>query len=145
MPHAHAEENTDAIREEWIARLNRLVDDVETWAKALDWTTRRIDKPMKDSLIGPYQAPGLLMQKEFTRIILDPIGRATPGSEGLVDLYVMPAFDDIASLYFSDGRWNIHYQLPNAEAVATVRDAQARPLTKETLAEILDGMACHAA
>ena len=33
-------------------------------------------------------------------------------------MYLMPALDDIASLYFYEGRWNVHYQLPNSEAVA---------------------------
>lgn len=133
------------IRGEWIDRLNKLVGDIETWAESFDWSTRRIDKSMKDPLIGPYKAPGLLMQKEFARILLDPISRATPGSSGVVDIYLMPALDDIASLYFYDGRWNVHYRLPNNEAAATIRDAQPKPLTKETLAEVLDGMARHGA
>jgi hypothetical protein len=137
--------DSDAIRDGWIDRLNHLVGDVEAWAKSFDWTTRRIDKPMKDPIIGPYQAPGLLMQKEFTRILLDPISRTTPGSEGAVDIYLMPALDDIANLYFYEGRWNVHYRLPNNEAVATIRDAPAKPLTRETLAEVLDGIARHAA
>lgn len=145
MPHAETNINLDAIRDEWVGRLNNLVGNIEAWAESLDWTARRIDKSMKDKVIGPYNAPGLLMQKEFTRILLDPISRTTPGSEGLVDLYLMPALDDIASLYFYDGRWNVHYQLPNDEAVATVRDARAKHLTREALAEVLDGMARRAA
>jgi hypothetical protein len=135
----------DAIRKEWVDRLNRLVDDVEEWGRSLDWATRRIDKPMNDETIGPYRAPGLLMQREFTRIILDPISRKTPGSEGCVDLYLMPAFDDIASLYFYDERWNVHYPLPDSQDVETIRDVPARPLTKEMLAEILNEMVQHAA
>src|SRR5262245_4580591 len=108
--------NIDAIRNEWLTRLSHLVGDIETLARSLDWTTRRIDKPMKDSAIGDYQAPGLLMQKEFARIILEPVSRSATGTEGLVELYQMPAFDDIASLYFYDGRWNIHFRLPNTES-----------------------------
>lgn len=145
MSHAGTAANPDATRDEWVGRLDRLVGDVESWANALDWTTRRIDKPMKDATTGPYVAPGLLMQKEFTRILLDPISRATPGSDGLVDMYLMPALDDIASIYFYEGRWNVHYRLPDDEAVATVRDAPAKPLTRETLAEVLDAMAPHGA
>src|SRR4051794_14812622 len=100
MPHAETHANPEAIRDEWIGRLNHLISEIEAWAHSLDWTARRIDKSMKDSLIGPYKAPGLLMQREFTRILLDPISRTTLGSEGLVDIYLMPALDDIASLYF---------------------------------------------
>ena len=145
MPHAETSADPDAIRDAWIGRLDELVSNVEAWARSFDWTTRRVDKSMKDPVIGPYQAPGLIMQKEFTRILLDPISRATPGSDGLVDIYMMPALDDIASLYFYEGRWNVHYRSPNDEAAATIPDAPARPLTRETLAEVLDGMAQHAA
>lgn len=144
MLHAETSVNADAIRDEWINRLNHLVSDIEAWARSLDWTARRIDKPMKDSLLGSYRAPGLLLQKEFTRILLDPISRTTPGSEGVADLYLMPALDDIASLYFYDDRWNVHYQLPNSELAATLREAQAKPLTKATLAEVLDEMVRNA-
>jgi len=135
----------DVLRKEWIGRLSLLVNDIETWAKSFDWTVRRVDKSMKDSEIGSYRAPGLLLQKEFTRILLDPISRTTPGSEGLVDLYIMPAFDDIASIYYHDRRWNVHYRMPNDETAATLRDADGKPLTRETLAEILDKMSSHAA
>src|SRR4051812_45415093 len=89
----------DAIRETWLERLGRLVDSVDCWARELGWSTRRIEKPMKDPLLGSYKAPGLLMQEELHRIILDPIGHSSPGTEGVVDLYLMPAFDDIASFF----------------------------------------------
>ena len=145
MPDTKIMTNPDAVREDWLGRLNALVNDIETWAGTLDWVSRRIKKSMKDSLIGPYQATGLLMQKEFTRILLDPMSRSTPGSEGSVDLYLMPGLDDIASLYFYDGRWNLHYQLPNSEAAATLSDASAEPLTKESLAKVLEKLAGHVA
>ncbi|GAC1472445.1 MAG: hypothetical protein NVSMB9_19660 [Isosphaeraceae bacterium] len=145
MSYGEINANPDVIRDEWISRLDRLVNDIEAWARSLDWTVQRIDKSMKDSVIGLYKAPGLVMQKNFTRILLDPISRTTLGSDGLVDIYLMPALDDVASIYFYEGRWNVHYQLPNSEAITTVRDAEAKPLTRETLAEVLDGLALHAA
>ena len=33
-----------------------------------------------------YQAPALLLQKETARVLLEPVGRAAPGAEGVVDL-----------------------------------------------------------
>jgi hypothetical protein len=53
---------------------------------------------MEDSQIGKYKAPGLLMQEGTDRILRDPIGRNAPGAEAVVDLYLMPAYDDIATL-----------------------------------------------
>jgi hypothetical protein len=129
----------------WLARLSSLVGSVEGWGRELGWATRRVEKRMEDAQIGKYQAPGLLMQEGTDRLLLEPIGRSAPGAEGVVDLYLMPAYDDIASLYHSDGRWNLHYSPPNSPRVANLRDAPARPLSKETLQEVLTEMREHAA
>ena len=51
------------------------------------------------------------MQEGTVRIILEPIARSTPGAEGVVDLYLMPAYDDVATLFYEDG-WKLHYPFP---------------------------------
>jgi hypothetical protein len=127
----------------WLDRLSALVNDVETWVKALGWSTRRIEKPMEDSQIGKYMAPSLLMQEGTDRLLLEPIARCAPGTEGVVDLYLMPAYDDIASLYYEDGRWNLHYMFGGTVA-ANSREAPAKPLSQETLEEVLAQMKQHA-
>ena len=55
----------------WLGRLAALINDVETWVKALDWSTRRIEKSMEDSQIGRYKAPSLLMQLDTNRVLLE--------------------------------------------------------------------------
>ena len=40
---------------------------------------------------------------------MEPVARSSPGIEGLVDLYLLPAYDDIASLYHYSGKWHVHY------------------------------------
>jgi hypothetical protein len=133
------------LLDDWLARLGPLVRSVEVWAQELGWATRVVEKPMEDSQIGEYKAPGLLMQEGVNRILLEPVGRSAPGTEGVVDLYLMPAYDDIASLYFYDGRWNLHYAPAGTAAVATVREAPSKPLSKETLEAVLAEMRQHAA
>jgi hypothetical protein len=145
MSSAESLNNADAIRDTWLVRLGHLVDSVDSWAKELGWSTRRIEKPMKDSRLGSYKAPGLIMQEEFIRIILDPLGHSSPGTEGVVDLYLMPAFDDIASLFFYDGAWHLHYGNSEDKTIATITEEVSRPLTKETFAEVLDELKKHAA
>jgi len=44
--------DVDAIRDVWLQRLGQLVDSVDSWTTELGWSTRRIEKPMKDALIG---------------------------------------------------------------------------------------------
>lgn len=91
-------EEPEKLRDEWLSRLCALVDMVESWARELGWASRRIEKEMKDSEIGGYLAPALLIQKETSRVLLEPIARSAPAADGIVDLYLMPAYDDVASL-----------------------------------------------
>ena len=124
----------------WIARVTELVADVEQWARELGWSTKRVEKKLDDARVGTHRVPALLMQADTCRLILEPVGRSAPGTEGVVDLYLMPAYDDIASIYHYGGRWNLHYVFPDQTPVATVREAKALPLSKETLERVLEEM-----
>ena len=139
-----ARQRVDA-RHEWFDRLRKLVGSVEQWATQLGWSTKVIDKKMEDPEIGNYKAPALLMQEELVRILLEPVARSAPGTEGLVDLYLMPSYDDIASLYYSNDRWNVHYMFHGTPTVANILEAEAKPLTKATLRKVLDEMKANAA
>lgn len=143
MSQSEAATNVETIRDEWLSRLNQLVDNLKTWAEELDWSTRRLEKPMKDMEIGRYQAPSLMMQKEFTRVLLDPYSRTSIGTDGVVELYLMPAVDDAATFYYTDGMWHVQYHAPNRGTEETLRDFASKVLTKETLAEVLDGLVEH--
>lgn len=98
-------ENWEQVRDEWVRAVEQLVRDVEGWCREKDWPTRRIDKRLEDTRIGEYHAPALLMQVDLIKLMLEPIARFTPGSDGVVDLYRMPQYDDVASIFRRDGRW----------------------------------------
>jgi len=138
-------EQKAACLAEWLERLNGLVSSVETWAKEYGWATRRIEKTMKDSVLGEYKAPALRIQEDLAQILLEPIARFTPGSEGVVDLYLMPAYDDVASIYFSDGSWNLHYMFAGTKSVATLKVANPQKFTKEALHQVVGEMVTNAA
>jgi hypothetical protein len=133
------------VRQAWIVRVAELVNQVERWGQELGWQTRQIDKKLDDSYIGTHHVPALLMQEETFRVLLEPIGRASPGAEGIVDLYLLPAYDDIASLYFYGGQWNVHYYFPGVPATGNIRETEGIPLSKETLRRVLEEMRAHAA
>jgi hypothetical protein len=124
-------------RDEWVARLSALVDSVEQWAQEDGWSTRRIEKQLEDSDIGTYQAPALLLQREFTKMLLEPIARSAPGAEGIVDLYRMPAYDDVASLYFHGGAWQLHHVRTSIPVERQVTLGSGRPLSKEAICDAL--------
>ena len=119
-----------ALRE-WFGRLTPLVGSVREWAEELGWATRNVDKPMREAEIGDFPAPGLLSSSaDLTRVGLDPIGSATPGTGGVVDLYLLPAYDDIASLFYYDDRWSLHYMKQGKSSAANIRDEESKSLSK---------------
>ncbi|NQU19732.1 MAG: hypothetical protein HQ567_00505 [Candidatus Nealsonbacteria bacterium] len=130
----------DQLQAEWLDRLSQFMQTVQGWAEARGWSTRQIEVTLEDSQIGKYEAPALLLQENATRVLLEPIARSAPGADGVVDLYLMPAYDDIASLYLYDDAWHVHYMFPGTESVGDIRDAEAKPLTDEALHEVLEEM-----
>ena len=133
------------VRDEWLSRLDALVDSVKTWAEEIGWATRVIDKRMDDSELGDYRAPALLMQEGTVRVLLEPISRFAPGTEGVVDLYWMPAYDDIARLYFEHDRWLMHYEFPGSSAPPVIDASTSTLLSRESVQDVLEQMKRHAA
>ncbi len=128
----------------WVRQVEELVAQVSQWGKELGWETRKIEKHLDDSYVGKHVLPALLMQEETCRVLLEPVGRSAPGAEGVVDLYLMPAYDDIASLYFYNGQWNIHYFPPNAPATEDMRVTNGIALSRDSLRKVLEEMRNHA-
>lgn len=135
----------DESRDTWLERLNELIDRVEEWARESGWSTRRIEKRLDDLELGRYTVPALLLQVETTRMMLEPIARSAPGVDGIVDLYLMPAYDDIASLYFKDGEWRIHYVFHAGDNGMNDCIGDSRPLSRESFFSAIDEMRQHAA
>ena len=70
--------DADALRAAWLNRLGDLINQIEGWAKELDWSTRRIEKKMEDSQIGKYRAPAYTSatgHKQNTRRTNRPLSR----------------------------------------------------------------------
>ncbi len=132
--------DSDQAKAEWLSHLNELVSQVRSWSEEFDWTTRQVEKQLDDSVIGKHMVPCLVLQQNAVRILLEPIARSAPNAEGVVDLYLMPGWDDIASLYLVDGQWQLHYMYPGEATVPSIRDAEPQPLSKETLNAVLSEM-----
>jgi len=129
----------------WVGQVEKLVAQVERWGQELGWYTRRIDKRLDDSYVGKHRLPALLMQEGTFRVLLEPVGRSAPGAEGIVDLYLLPAYDDIARLYFSGGQWNVHYYFQGIAITGNIREMPSMPLSKEVLQSVLEKMRTNAA
>lgn len=128
----------------WLDRLEGLVLSVQRIADELGWAAKRIEKPMEDSYLGNYEAKALLLQKETARVLLDPAGHSAPGAEGVVDFYLLPGYDDIATLYYYDGGWHLHYRAPRTSEADGAREAEAKPLSKAAMRKVLEEMTKNA-
>jgi len=135
---------SEQLRDEWLRRLSGLIQNARDWASELGWATKEIEISKSDSRWGKYKAPALLLQEDNIRILLEPIASSAPGADGVVDLYLMPAYDDIASLYFYDNNWHIHYMFPESPTVGDIRDADSKVLSLQTLRNVLEAMKEHA-
>lgn len=131
------------LRMGWINRVAELVETVEKWANELGWTTRRIDKTLDDIAIGKHRVPALLLQAETCRMILEPVGRSAPGTDGLVDLYLMPAYDDIASIYHVGGVWYLRPVMDEKQTVPR-QTPDSIILSKKSFEKVLAEMLQHA-
>jgi hypothetical protein len=137
--------SAEVEKREWLDRLSRLVADIENWAKQLDWSTRRIEKRMRDSRLGAYSAPAVIMQRETHRCLLEPVSNQAPDVDGVVDLYLLPAYDDIASFRYSDGQWRLYYTSQIDLQMADPLLGDPREVSKEALGMVLEAMTKHAA
>ena len=96
-------------RDRFQKRVEALVETVRQWVEPHEWVTKPYPKKIRDVDRQVFEVPALFLQKGPTRVLLDPVAYDVPGAEGLVDLYLMPTYDDKASLYFEGGGWVIHY------------------------------------
>ena len=132
-------------REKFRRRVEDLVTRFEAWVDGREWVTRRYPKRLRDESREVYEVPALYVQKGATILLLDPLGYDIPGAEGAADLYLMPAYDPMASVYFEAGRWVLDYAFPpDPGGSHPAAEAQNLPVSAETINRVLDSIADHA-
>lgn len=142
-------EKREEVKSRWLSVLDQLLAELKTWALEDDWSVRVVQKQMRSEELGVYQASCLVMQKESVKIMVEPVSHQSPGTEGIVDLYLMPAYDDIATLYHKKGEWKLHYYFEDDQMnlngpVDPMNEAKSRKLSKKNLHAVLNAMVNHA-
>jgi hypothetical protein len=132
-------------RFDWIDRANSLMATVSAWSQEIGWATKLLHKKLDDSYIGQHIVCALLIQEGLDRVMFEPIGRSSAEVKGIVDLYLLPAYDDIARLLFIDGRWTISIQFQDDALDLNENPEPAPfPLSKDSLEKVLNGLKVHA-
>jgi hypothetical protein len=93
----------------------------------------------------PYEVPVLVLDRGEAEVSLVPVARKVPGADGLVDFYVMPDFDDVASLYRENGQWFFRYAFyPDPMNTHSVIETERFLLDEASLDRVLNDIAAHA-
>jgi hypothetical protein len=138
-------DDPEAVKAEWLDRLAALFSLVKGWVEGSGWRTREVTKPVTEPGLGRYEVLLLIMERDEVEIVVSPVARTFPGASGVVDLSLMPAYDDVASLCFEGGQWVIrHAYPPDPMASSSAIEAECLPLDEVALNRVLDAVAAHA-
>lgn len=82
----------DKIRDEWVAAVRALVDQVAVWLKpateAKLLTLRALERDHSEDRLGRYTVPTLeIMTPNGTPVLLEPYARMIVGGKGRVDMH----------------------------------------------------------
>jgi hypothetical protein len=131
--------------DDWLKLLKSLVENVKAWAEAAGWETRLTGRDANENGGVCYEVPVLVLSRDEAEISLVPVVRKAPGADGLVDFYLMPDFDDVASLYRENGQWFFQYAFhPDPMATHSVTETERFLLDQANLNRVLNDIADHA-
>jgi hypothetical protein len=96
---------------EWTFAIDAVESKAEEWSAKAAWRTRRVNKKMDESLIGPYEAPQLLIFAEPSLYVLDPVARFVPGAQGAFDFAIQPSYYTTSMYRNDNGIWYVHLDI----------------------------------
>ncbi len=120
----------EMVLDEWKQASTALVTEAEGWAGKRGWRSRRTEKELVESLLGPYTLPQSELYAEQHLFVLDPVARFVPGAIGSFDLALQPSMYTTTIYRNYDGSWNVHIHLGGA-----VRNGQDVPWGEEAFQE----------
>lgn len=100
-------------------------------------------KPVRDGVLGRFEIPLLLMVRNAVQVALSPITRFAPNSQGGVDLYVVPAYDQVATLTLEDDHWFIYYAFVRPTDENRNPEIDRIVISEETLIRVMDMIVTH--
>jgi hypothetical protein len=127
------------------SEVEKVVRQFEAVLAQTNQVSRRDEKRMRDETGGVYTVQSLTIFIGPLRLLLDPTGYDLPGCDGAVDLYLLPPYDPVATLYLEHGEWFIHSPNPTAqESIARPTEWGRSALNKESISHLLESIAKNA-
>jgi len=133
-----AREQSEQIKQTFLARLNQLFADIQVWVTAEGWYTEQNEIEITEKIIGNYVAPALSI--------------LTPKQQKLVDIIPTCAFvivaDGVVKISGKMGQQILVYLRPNEQTIYNIyadnwywieytRDNQVHLLTKDILLKLI--------
>lgn len=94
-------------RDQWIARVEALVEQLEAWASAQGWATARTDRIVNERLLGQYTVPALRIRLPAGEVHILPVGLNVVGASGRVDMEAFPTLNRV-KLVGQDDAWQVY-------------------------------------
>jgi len=98
--------------QDWQQILNDLFSKIRVWVSNRDCAVKLIDKTYEVNGSGRTTIPALLIQEEALKMIVDPIDWDPVKSESIVDLYIMPQYEDGARFFYGQNEWRLYWVDP---------------------------------
>jgi hypothetical protein len=135
-----SEKSTDFASE-----VENVVRQFEAVVAEMEQLGRRDEKRMRDETGGVYSVQSLTIFMGSMRLLLDPNGYDLPGCDGAIDLYLLPPYDPVATLYLEHGEWFLHSpDLTSQESIAHPINWKRSALSSESIANLLESIEKHA-
>jgi hypothetical protein len=93
----------DETRAEWQETVEKLVNDVRSWAETQRWKATLTEHELREEDLGTYTVPGLQITTPRGQLVLEPIARVVIGAQGRVDFYAWPSLYRVMLLRKTDG------------------------------------------
>jgi len=94
------------LREDWLARVRELADQIATWGDRQQWTVERFDHPIQERLLGSYSAPAVRVKLTGGEIEVIPVALQAGGADGRIDMKAYPTLSRVKLIGMPQG-WQI--------------------------------------
>ena len=120
-------------RDQWIERVDAVINQAEKWAKAQDWATARTTRTIRERLLGEYTVPVLRVRLPLGEVHVIPVALHVVGADGRIDIEAFPTLNRVRLVGRDDG-WQIY-----TDSNVPLR----QPWNRETFAQLAqDLLAC---